>query len=179
MRHQPSDFERFAKDKTDGPAGAATTRDNSGVRIFPPAIYAAGVAAAFLLQWAWPLPFATGALVTVARVFGCLLVVLWLGLNIWALATFFRAGLTPNPSRPAKAITSQGPYRFTRNPMYLSLAFLQLGVAFLANSLWTLLFVIPVLYVVQRAVIDREEKYLTRKFGQEYLAYRQRVRRWL
>ncbi len=63
--------------------------------------------------------------------------------------------------------------------MYLSLAFLHAGAGLLANSLWTVLFTIPVLYLVKRLAIDPEEEYLARKFGGEYLEYKQRVRRWL
>jgi protein-S-isoprenylcysteine O-methyltransferase Ste14 len=158
---------------------ATPASDNSGVRIFPPAIYLAGIAAGFLLQWLWPVPIVPGELRLAVRALGGLLMLLWLGLNIWAVATFFQAGTTPNPTRPTTVLTFRGPYRFTRNPMYLSLAFLQIGVALLANALWPLLFAIPVLWLVRRIVIDREESYLERKFGNEYLAYKQRVRRWL
>jgi protein-S-isoprenylcysteine O-methyltransferase Ste14 len=153
--------------------------DNSGVKVFPPAIYLGGIAAGFLLQWPLPFPIMPGALLLGGRALGGFLVIMSLGLNIWAVGTFFRAGLTPNPTRPTKELTFSGPYRLTRNPMYLSLAFLQIGIALLANALWPLLFVIPVLWLVRRIVIDREEEYLTRKFGDEYLAYQQRVRRWL
>jgi protein-S-isoprenylcysteine O-methyltransferase Ste14 len=157
----------------------AAASDNSGVRIFPPAIFLAGIGAGFLLQWLWPIPIAPDGLLLAVRIAGGLVMVLWLGLNIWALATFVRAGTTPNPTRPTTALTFNGPYRFTRNPMYLSLAFLQVGVALLANALWPLVLAIPVLWLVKRIVIDREENYLERKFGEEYLAYKRRVRRWL
>ena len=155
------------------------TSDNSGVRIFPPAIYLAGLILGFLLQKAAPLPIAAGPLLEAVRIPGCLLVLLWLALNIWALATFFRAHISPNPTRPTTALAFHGPYRFTRNPMYLSLALVPVGVALIANALWPLLIAIPTLYTVKRLVIDREEAYLTRKFGPDYLAYQQRVRRWL
>jgi protein-S-isoprenylcysteine O-methyltransferase Ste14 len=158
---------------------ATAVSDNSGVRIFPPAIYLAGIGLGFLLQWQWPIPIAPDGLLLAVRVVGGLVTALWLGMNIWALATFFRAGTTPNPTRPTTALTFNGPYRFTRNPMYLSLAFLQIGVALLANALWPLLFAIPVLWMVKRIVIDREEDYLERKFGEQYLTYKRRVRRWL
>lgn len=149
------------------------------MKFFPPAIYLAGLAAGFLLQWAWPVRIALGDMVVLVRGLGVLLLALWLTLDSWALVTFFRAGLTPNPARPVKALVSHGPYRFTRNPMYLSLAFMQIGLALLVNSQWIVLFSIPVLYLVRRLVIDREEEYLARKFPGDYLAYKQRVRRWL
>jgi protein-S-isoprenylcysteine O-methyltransferase Ste14 len=158
---------------------ATVAGDNSGVSVFPPAIYLVGLAAGFLWNRALPLVIVTGPLVVVVRILGCLFVSLWLGLNIWALVTFFRADITPNPWRPTTVLAFHGPYRFTRNPMYLSLAFMQVGVALVANALWPLLLAIPTLCVVKWAVIDREEAYLTKKFGQEYVAYVQRVRRWL
>lgn len=149
------------------------------MKVFPPAIYLAGLAVSFLAQWEWPLKIASGTLVPVVRVCGALLLALWLALDTWAIFTIFRSGLSPNPTRPVTALASHGPYRFTRNPMYLSLAFLHAGAGLLANSLWTVLFTIPVLYLVKRLAIDPEEEYLARKFGGEYLEYKQRVRRWL
>ena len=68
---------------------------------------------------------------------------------------------------------------FTRNPMYLGLVFITAGLALLANALWPLVLLPVVIVIVRRAVIDREERYLTAKFGEEYLQYKARVRRWL
>ena len=70
------------------------------------------------------------------------------------------------------------PYRFTRNPMYLGLVFVTAGLALLANALWPLILLPVVIVILRRAVIDREERYLTAKFGEEYLQYKARVRRW-
>jgi protein-S-isoprenylcysteine O-methyltransferase Ste14 len=81
--------------------------------------------------------------------------------------------------RPTTAIVFTGPYRFTRNPMYLGLALLQAGLAMVTNSLWPLLTLAPVIVAVRRLVIDREERYLEAKFGEEYRAYKARVRRWV
>ncbi|MBV8230410.1 MAG: isoprenylcysteine carboxylmethyltransferase family protein [Planctomycetaceae bacterium] len=100
-----------------------------------------------------------------------------MALDIWAVATFRRLGTTPNPAGPTTALAVGGPYRFTRNPMYLGLVFLMAGLEFLANALWPLV-LLPVV-IVRRAVIDREERYLTAEFGEEYLRYKARVRRWL
>ena len=100
-----------------------------------------------------------------------------MALDIWAVATFRRLGTTPNPAGPTTALAVGGPYRFTRNPMYLGLVFLMAGLAFLANALWPLV-LLPVV-IVRRAVIDREERDLTAEFGEEYLRYKARVRRWL
>jgi protein-S-isoprenylcysteine O-methyltransferase Ste14 len=152
---------------------------SSGVRIFPPVIFAAGIAAGLLIQWVRPFPLVGPAWAPATRWAGVVLIAAWLALAIWAVATFRRAGTTPNPMRPTTALALGGPYRFTRNPMYLGFAFLQAGVAAAANSLWPLLALPPALWIVWRSVIRIEERYLEAKFGAEYVAYKARVRRWL
>jgi protein-S-isoprenylcysteine O-methyltransferase Ste14 len=80
---------------------------------------------------------------------------------------------------PTNALTFEGPYRFTRNPMYVGMALLQGGLALAGNALWPLVALIPVLWIVRTQVIDKEEQYLERRFGQQYRDYKARVRRWL
>jgi len=80
---------------------------------------------------------------------------------------------------PTTVIVSVGVYRLTRNPMYFSLAILYLGITCWVNSIWCLLLLFPVLIVVNEGVIKREEKYLEKKFGDEYLKYKSTVRRWI
>ncbi|MBA2391346.1 MAG: isoprenylcysteine carboxylmethyltransferase family protein, partial [Ktedonobacteraceae bacterium] len=77
------------------------------------------------------------------------------------------------------ALLVQGPYRFTRNPIYLSMTALYTGIALLANTLWPILFLPGVFFVMTRGVIEREEAYLERKFGSQYVAYKEKVRRWI
>jgi protein-S-isoprenylcysteine O-methyltransferase Ste14 len=160
-------------------SAAMNPGESSGVRVIPPVIYLAGLAAGFLLQWVWPVSILPPAAVLASRAAGWLLIGIWLFFSIWAVAVFRRAGTTPNPTRPTTALAFGGPYRFTRNPMYLSFALMQAGVALIANALWPLVFLLPVLFVIRRYVIEREERYLERKFGEDYLAYKRRVRRWL
>ena len=81
--------------------------------------------------------------------------------------------------RPVPRLTTEGPFRYTRNPSYLALAVIYAGIAVLRNSLWAILLLPLVVMVIQREVIGREERYLKRTFGEEYLAYKQRVRRWV
>jgi len=156
-----------------------TNSDTSGVRIFPPAIYLAGLAAGFLLFWLWPVHLGPPGAVLALRVAGGLLIAVGLALPLWAAATFHGVGTTVNPTRPTTALAFGGPYRFTRNPMYLGLALLSTGVALVANALWPLLALPFVLWIVRRMVIDREERYLDAKFGEEYSEYKKRVRRWV
>jgi protein-S-isoprenylcysteine O-methyltransferase Ste14 len=158
-----------------------STVKSSGVRVFPPLLYAAGIGAGYLLHWYWPVrPVPTGSgLVLVARAVGWVFITASIMLPIWAVRLFHHADTTPNPMRPTTALVFTGPYRFTRNPMYLGLALLQAGLAMVTNALWPLLTLAPVIMAVRRLVIDREERYLEAKFGEEYRAYKTRVRRWL
>ena len=92
----------------------------------------------------------------------------------------FRAADTPVPTRePTRAVISKGPYRFSRNPIYLSFAILQLGIAVWTGSAWFLVVLVLTMLVITTGVIVREERYLERKFGETYLAYKRKVRRWL
>jgi protein-S-isoprenylcysteine O-methyltransferase Ste14 len=154
---------------------------SSGVRVFPPLLYAAGIGAGYLLHWWWPVrPMTAGSgLLLVARAVGWVFITASILLPIWAVGLFRRAGTTPNPMRPTTALVFTGPYRFTRNPMYLGLTLLQVGLAMVTNTLWPLLTLAPVLVAVRLLVIGREERYLEAKFGEKYGAYKAQVRRWL
>ena len=107
--------------------------------------------------------------------------VLTAGLIVGLLAAglFRRAGTDVKPWRSATALVTDGPYRWTRNPMYLGMSFVYLGLAIAADSLAALILLIPVVIIIQTQVIAREERYLEGKFGDEFRAYKARVRRWL
>jgi protein-S-isoprenylcysteine O-methyltransferase Ste14 len=153
--------------------------DSSGVRFPPPGIYLIGLLAGFALEQFWPLRIVPTRIAFGAQVAGAFLIAIGLALSIWAVLVFRAVGTSPIPTRASTAVASGGPYRFTRNPMYLGLGLVSAGVAGLANALWPLLLVPLVLAVVQRLVICREERYLEHKFGESYLAYKAQVRRWL
>ena len=95
------------------------------------------------------------------------------------MRTIEKAGTPIRTDRPVPRLVTDGPFRYTRNPGYLGLTMLYAGIAVLRNSLWAILLLPLVLYVIQRQVIGREERYLERTFGEEYLAYKAQVRRWL
>jgi len=101
-----------------------------------------------------------------------------LGLIVWTAILMSRAGTTPNPTRPTTALLTDGPFRFTRNPMYLAWELIVIGVGLAANAPWVILMAIPAALLTRRLVIDKEERYLATKFGTEYLDYKARVRRW-
>lgn len=108
--------------------------------------------------------------------------VLALGSGVLAAAAFVTLGrhhTTFRTDRPVSALVTSGPFRLTRNPMYLSLVFLIAGVSALVNSLWPLAWLVPVVVVVQRLAIAPEERYLAELYGSVYGRYRRRVRRWL
>lgn len=106
-------------------------------------------------------------------------VTLWLVLDGAAMLFFRRAGTSMIPFNPTTALVTTGPYRFTRNPMYLGMAFLYIGFAFAFGVIWALITLPFVIAAVDRLVIALEETYLARKFGDPYSQYMGRVRRWL
>ena len=150
----------------------STKPPNSGVRIFPPAIQIAAIALGFLLQWVLPIR------IFGMKIPGVLLLAVALGLIVWTAVLMFRAGTTPNPTRPTTALLIDGPFRFTRNPMYLANELIVIGVGLAFNAPWVILMAIPAALLTSRLVIDKEERYLAAKFSAEYLHYKARVRRW-
>jgi protein-S-isoprenylcysteine O-methyltransferase Ste14 len=100
-------------------------------------------------------------------------------LNGWFLKTIRKTEVPLRTDKPVPRLTTEGPFRYSRNPSYLALAAIYAGVAFLRNSLWAMLLLALVIMVIQREVIEREERYLERTFGEEYLDYKGRVRRWV
>ncbi len=105
--------------------------------------------------------------------------VLALALFAWSIATMTKAGSNVPTNLPTIAIVEAGPYRFTRNPIYLAMVLALLGLSMAMDNLWLLLVAVPFALVIHYGVVAREEAYLERKFGDVYLAYRSRVRRWL
>jgi protein-S-isoprenylcysteine O-methyltransferase Ste14 len=152
--------------------------DTSGVRVIPPLVYVGLFLMGYAVHRFAPLRL-WGDPPRFARLVGWGLVAAGVLLGASAVRLFRRAGTTPNPTRPATALVLHGPYRFTRNPMYLGLGLAYLGAALLVNSGWPVVLFPAVILLVQRWVIAPEEAYLERKFGAEYRGYRARVRRWL
>jgi protein-S-isoprenylcysteine O-methyltransferase Ste14 len=102
-----------------------------------------------------------------------------LALAAWAIATITRAGSNVPTNMPTTTIVDTGPYRFTRNPIYLGMFLGLVGLAIAFDSLWQLLALVPFALVIRYGVVAREEAYLERKFGHTYRGYRSGVRRWL
>ena len=98
---------------------------------------------------------------------------------LWGLISFVRARTAVMPHLPASRLVTAGPYRFTRNPMYLGITLAYAGLALLIDTAWPLLLLPAVLALLMVVVVRREERYLERAFGDAYRAYRDRVRRWI
>jgi protein-S-isoprenylcysteine O-methyltransferase Ste14 len=156
------------------PTGNAA--DTAGVAIRPPLAWGLAVVVGVLLDLVWPLPFLPAQ--PASGWFGAMVFVLALGLFAWSIATMTRAGSNVPTNLPTIAIVEEGPYRFTRNPIYLAMVLALLGLAMALDDLWLALVAIPFALVIQYGVVAREEVYLERKFGDVYLSYRSRVRRW-
>ena len=151
----------------------------AGIRVFPPLIAATGIALGLVLTFLYPVPIVepptTRALLGLGIVFFALFLLLAVSANV----TFRRSGTPANPFVATKALAQHGPYRFTRNPMYLGLVLMTIGFALVMNSMWIVLMAVPVLLLLRNLVILKEERYLEELFGDEYRAYQKRVRRWL
>lgn len=146
--------------------------DNPRVRVPPPLIFAGLVALGLVIDRA---PFRPGP----AQLAGAALGAAGFALIAVALGLFAGAGTRAEPWQPASRLVDRGVYRFTRNPMYLGMGLLSLGVALAFSSLAGALLALAALIIVDRAVVTREEAYLKRRFGADYIAYTRRVRRWL
>ena len=157
-------------------APAETQQDTAGVVAPPPLIYLAGLVVGIVLDallpegsLPWPIRWVLGGVLAVAGI----------GLLASFNTAFTRRGTAVEPWKPTTAIVTTGPYRLTRNPAYLGMALTYVGIALMSDALWVLLPLPVVLAVIDRAVIAREERYLERKFGEEYLDFKRRRRRWV
>ena len=135
------------------------------------------VIAGLAFNWLVPLPFLPADLP--AGWLGAMVFVFALALFAWAIVTITRASSNVPTNRPTTTIVESGPYRFTRNPIYLSMFLGLFGLAIAFDNLWLLMMLVPFALVIRYGVVAREEAYLERKFGDVYRRYRARVRRWL
>jgi protein-S-isoprenylcysteine O-methyltransferase Ste14 len=150
--------------------------DNPGILVPPPLIYLLPLLSGLWLDRRARVAFLPRG---VARIIGWLLVGGAVALSGWSVQTLHSADTTTRPDKPASRVVRHGPFGYSRNPIYVSFAMLYLGIAVLRNALWAVLLLPLALYVIQREVIGREERYLERTFGEEYLDYKAKVRRWV
>ena len=149
--------------------------DHPDLPIKPPLIFVVAMAIGLAAHWLWPVsvrpPGWWG--------FGVVITAFGLTLVLWSALLFRRNDTAVLPWLPTRVIVTNGPYSQTRNPIYLGFALVQLGVGLWSDRLAVVLMVIPAVAATNAWVIAREESYLARKFGEPYLEYTRRVRRWL
>jgi protein-S-isoprenylcysteine O-methyltransferase Ste14 len=155
----------------------APSSDHADVRVLPPVLYLGSILLGVALGFLVPLAFATGGRLRV--LVGIDLVIAGLALIWWAFVFHRRTSQDPDPRTPSPELIGGGPYRWTRNPMYVGMALIQAGAGLALGNAWILLLLPPTMWINQRYVIEREEAYLVRKFGAPYETYRASVRRWL
>ncbi|HKV43835.1 MAG TPA: isoprenylcysteine carboxylmethyltransferase family protein [bacterium] len=163
-----------------GPAGFSSSSAERGARVRfpPPLIVVICILVGVVFQYA-----VTRAPVPVDRAIsamgGILILMIGLGFIASARILFMRTGQNPAPWTPSSELILKGPYRFTRNPMYLGITLFEIGSGLAVNNLWISLFAAPALVTVHFIAVLPEERYLSKKFGESYKTYRAQVRRYL
>ncbi len=153
--------------------------DHADVAIKPPLLFFGALVLGCLLSLVLPIGPGLASPNGLAFAVGLIFVALGLALGLLSIRRFRLAGTSVVPGEPSTALVVAGPYQFTRNPIYIGFMLLYFGLAIILTSLWVLVLLIPVLIVLQRGVVEREESYLERQFGEAYRKYQARVPRWL
>lgn len=155
--------------------------DHAKVRVFPPGVPLATVLVGVGLNYFWPIDIGGYWIAAPARywVGGLIVAGALLGLGLWSVIIFRRSGQSENPWKPSPLLVERGPFRITRNPMYLQMVVACVGFAAMLANLWILLLTPLCALLLHRFAILPEEAYLERTFGDAYRAYKTRVRRWL
>jgi len=156
-----------------------TTTDNAEVAIKPPFLFLGAIALGSLLSLVLPIGPRLGSANGLALAVGLTFVTMGFALAGLSVRRFRLAGTSPVPGQPSTALVVTGPYHITRNPIYIGFVLVYFGLAVMLTSLWVLVLLIPVLMVLQRGIVEREEDYLQRQFGEAYRKYKARVPRWL
>jgi protein-S-isoprenylcysteine O-methyltransferase Ste14 len=154
----------------------ASFPDHPQIALPPPFIFAGYLASALILQWLVPFP-TPWTLFT--RILGSVLVVIAIALVASAFSEMAKVHTTPDARQPTTALVTSGPYRFTRNPIYLGFLLIYLGFTLLDATFWGLLLGPFLIGAVTGSIIHAEETYLGNKFKDAYQDYTARVRRWL
>lgn len=150
--------------------------DHAQVMVMPPLVFLGYLIGALLVNWVVPF---TVPWMLVVRIGGGIMVIAGFWLAGSAFSRMTKAHTSPDPHQPTTVLITKGPYRFTRNPIYLGFFLIYLGFTLLAGTLWGLIASPFLLLTVTNAAIRAEENYLEDKFGEQYADYRSRVRRWI
>ena len=149
------------------------------VKVFPPGVPLAAVLLGVGLDWLWPVDLGFSIPTPQRYWIGGLIVAGGFGMGVWSVLLFKESKQSPNPWKPTPSIEERGPFRITRNPMYLQMVIICMGLAVMLMNWWILVLTPVVAWMLQRLAIVPEEAYLERRFGDSYLAYKRRVRRWI
>ncbi len=150
--------------------------DHAGVKIHPPVLTVIFIALAYAAKWAIPIPFVVPIVI---ENIGFALVVAGFLLAVAAFVEFRKARTTVDPHGSVSSIVTSGTYRFTRNPIYLGFTLMLIGFPLSSGTYWGTLLAPLFIYLMNRLVIEHEEAYLEKKFGDVYTSFKSRVRRWL
>ncbi len=154
-------------------------KDNAGVVAPPPLIFLSGLIFGGIIQMIFPLYIFPASYVMFSRIAGILLAVFAIGIIVSAQRKMKGAKTNIEPWKPTNSIISDGVYSHSRNPVYVAMVSIYLGITLIFNAFWFLPFLIVILIIITFGVILREEKYLEKKFGDQYLNYKESVRRWI
>jgi protein-S-isoprenylcysteine O-methyltransferase Ste14 len=159
-----------------GSFGFQPSTDHPKTTAPPPLVFAAVLALGLLLGWRWPLPF-----LPESWSFGTGLLIIFVAGNLilYAVRELIRTGTNIDVQKPATSLATGGAYGYSRNPIYLGLVLMNLGIACFLNSLWCLALTPLLAALLQKGAIEPEEAYLEKKFGAKYLRYKASVRRWI
>ena len=151
-------------------------QDSAQVRVPPPLMLLSCVLVGVGLHWIHPIPFVGNPVRWIAAAF---LICIGIGTILYCAWKFKKTGTNIEPWKKTSRIITSGVYRFTRNPIYLSFLIVGTGVAFAVNSVWIIAMMLPLGFLLTHFVIAKEERYLEQSFGDEYLSYKAKVRRWI
>ena len=155
----------------------AASAEHSGIHTIPPIVLLAALVAAFALDWAWPTR--VGLPDVLRWIIGSALIVVPLLVMLSVLAAFRHAGSDYDVRRVPNGLVTGGAFRYSRNPGYVMMIGFGAGVGLLANNPWIFLALVPAILIIHIRVVLREEAVLEKRFGEDYLAYQRRVRRWI
>ncbi len=168
---------RYAPPPTEEPGSFQhSLASRGGLHTPPPLVYSGTLILGLLLNRLFPLHLMPRGL---SRAIGIGAVIGGQMVAVASVRALRRAGNSPRPDRPVRDLVEEGPYRYSRNPIYLSMTAMYAGIAAIANSRWPILLLPAVLTAINNGMVRREESYLEERFGDRYRAYKARVRRWL
>ena len=155
---------------------AEQAKDTPSVISYPPMVFLGALGAGWLLNWLFPLPPHVSLLWYVA---GRILSLCGTSLGLWGVYALHRAGTHVRPELPVTALVTDGPFRYSRNPLYVALTTIYVATIFYTGMWWLAVTLVPALAFVHWKIVMREEQYLESRFGENYRAYKARVRRWI